>query len=475
MKRALLAIIVLFTGNTSIGMDAPMEDVGTKRPRIEVLEPGNLSSEQTPVKSALQLLPEEMLFKIIDELIPAKGFGPEKMYNAARNIRSFLLSSKDFSPFASNKEFNGKLIQKFAQRYHITVIDAAIILHTKGAQEWLADYAELHYPYIAKRLIQALEDRDEDIIAWIEKAIEEKPYVLRTSVRGNDGMTLLMAAAQANNLPLVQKILSQIPNAQVNERTPDNIDNALSFATQNGNVPMMQLLLAHGAQVFWENTNPVETDIWTALHHAIWNGYPQAVQLLLTKPGVADHINDRIWDGETALDIALGNVEENREAIVWQLLQVPGISLYGSLSKIKDKRPLEQTLRLMDLLIQAGANVNENNLLIRIIKEHNVFGQREENEAAEKIIAFLLSKGADINHATDEKMKTPLMVAAKGGNKRLVNFLIAHGADVSLKDASGKTALDYANQSSQPDKDKIIQILKDTQIFHEARKKQELQ
>ncbi len=60
----------------------------------------------------------------------------------------------------------------------------------------------------------------------------------------------------------------------------------------------------------------------------------------------------------------------------------------------------------------------------------------------------LLADGADINVA-DQKGNTPLMVASKNGNPRIVGIILAHNPDVDVKNADGKTALMIAAEHGQ--------------------------
>ncbi|XP_071612675.1 ankyrin repeat domain-containing protein 7-like [Heliangelus exortis] len=51
--------------------------------------------------------------------------------------------------------------------------------------------------------------------------------------------------------------------------------------------------------------------------------------------------------------------------------------------------------------------------------------------------------GADV-HARDQQQRTPLMMAASVGKMKLIQVLLHYGADISHKDADGRTADDYA-------------------------------
>jgi hypothetical protein len=59
-----------------------------------------------------------------------------------------------------------------------------------------------------------------------------------------------------------------------------------------------------------------------------------------------------------------------------------------------------------------------------------------------ELVEHLLGQGADINKKYTVYEETPLMAAAKAGNIETVRLLIGRGADVSLVDVQGRTALD---------------------------------
>ena len=61
-----------------------------------------------------------------------------------------------------------------------------------------------------------------------------------------------------------------------------------------------------------------------------------------------------------------------------------------------------------------------------------------------KMLKYLLTeKAADVN-AVDLEGRTPLFSAAYDGNHRALKLLCEHGADLTVKDNSGLTALDFA-------------------------------
>ena len=59
-------------------------------------------------------------------------------------------------------------------------------------------------------------------------------------------------------------------------------------------------------------------------------------------------------------------------------------------------------------------------------------------------VRSMINRGTPINQKNQTTGETALMLATKNGHIDVVNLLIEEGADVSLKDNSGKTALDWA-------------------------------
>ena len=63
------------------------------------------------------------------------------------------------------------------------------------------------------------------------------------------------------------------------------------------------------------------------------------------------------------------------------------------------------------------------------------------------VVAFLGSRGADVNAVTDSQ-ETPLHYAAWSGHASVCTTLLALGADPAAKDKHGRTALDVARASN---------------------------
>ena len=87
-----------------------------------------------------------------------------------------------------------------------------------------------------------------------------------------------------------------------------------------------------------------------------------------------------------------------------------------------------RVIKAMDLLLDAGANINA-----RITDSHT---------RTAKLVAYIQGR--------DHEGKTAIFSAAEAGWDKVVKHLIDRGADPTVRDASGKTALDYARSPPPP-------------------------
>lgn len=106
-------------------------------------------------------------------------------------------------------------------------------------------------------------------------------------------------------------------------------------------------------------------------------------------------------------------------------------------------------LEVVSALIEANARVNT--------VDHNqqsalAMACRLSKYAHVDIIKRLLSAGAEVN-SQDKWGITPLMriIQAENGTLELVMILLDHGADLSMRDINGHTALQYAMLHEKPD------------------------
>lgn len=85
----------------------------------------------------------------------------------------------------------------------------------------------------------------------------------------------------------------------------------------------------------------------------------------------------------------------------------------------------------------------------------NILHNAIKGGSIERILALLASGSIDINQGTPEGF-TPLMIATLNDNSRVVRILLRRGANTSIADDSGCTALHMAASSGYPDVLKLL-------------------
>jgi ankyrin repeat protein len=137
------------------------------------------------------------------------------------------------------------------------------------------------------------------------------------------------------------------------------------------------------------------------------------------------------------------------------LMAAAGVD-YGTRVTRGRNRTDEGVLATMDLLIKAGANVNSRSLLDRgaaagrggrgggdpvPVARANP-GSKDYSASANIALAF--RRGSQMPSANAVPNQTALHGAAEHGFDKFIEFLVANGADLTAKDASGRTPLDVA-------------------------------
>lgn len=105
-------------------------------------------------------------------------------------------------------------------------------------------------------------------------------------------------------------------------------------------------------------------------------------------------------------------------------------------------------------LIERGADVNH------VAKDKNAFTALTGAIASGngEVVKRLLEAGANPNHMYEGGVISPLIAAAAEGKADLVRLLIAHGAEVNVQSTDGKTALDWAREKGHDD---VVAVLRE--------------
>lgn len=126
------------------------------------------------------------------------------------------------------------------------------------------------------------------------------------------------------------------------------------------------------------------------------------------------------------------------------------------------RTPLHYAVNMRDaasiipILVQAGADVNaraedagRNTPLLFAVEKYLADTERDEAINA-SVIHVLVRLGADLD-ASDAHGATPLAIAAKQNEPKLIRLLIDLGADPAKRLGNGRTPLDYAREANAHD------------------------
>src|SRR3984957_5007969 len=293
------------------------------------------------------------------------------------------------------------------------------------------------------------------------------------------------SAIRENNLTQLKALLDQPESANPADHPPDRRGiTPLMYAAEVGSVDAMRVLIDHGADVNAQNDFGSTALMWSV---------PDAskVRLLL------DHgaqVNLIARSGRSALIIAAFT---NPSAEVGRLLLAKGAK--GGVMDLRHVTPLNAATFGNDtatvrLLLDAGADIDTPDTFIGLTPLMNAAGNRNldavkllvakgakvnavsKTEGLPKIqtgtvvfggwtpllmaaafgppeaVKTLLDAGAKID-AQDYRGFTPLMLAVGTDryDRRIVNTLLAHGANLSPTNHDGETALDWANKFRDPE------------------------
>ncbi|KAG2392775.1 hypothetical protein C9374_011500 [Naegleria lovaniensis] len=374
------------------------------------------------------------------------------------------------------------------------------------SKERLLDYSEpKNFSFEANKLSKAASNGD---IETVQNLVVE---VTTISINEKDefGCTALYRAVENNHLP-VAKLLLEL-NANPNEPTRTG-KTCLHAAAENGNTEMCILLLNNGASM--HATLPSSS--FTPLHLAIQKNQFQVCELLLQQGALqlqSPLLSNSLSQNENtnshsshhhqhgflhnlhlprlshARTLSNGSsASENSSTSASPMLHQNS----GSLSAVSPMSPpmiLASSLGLTDivsLLLKYGANMFEkdpvtgmNCLMVAaenghdetvfyILANTNLTPSEQErfvNEQCEashhwsslhfatskgqvSVLQVLLQYGANIN-LKDSTGKTALHYASLRGYPECVRILIEFGADVTVKDDDDKVALDLATETLQ--------------------------
>jgi ankyrin repeat protein len=257
-------------------------------------------------------------------------------------------------------------------------------------------------------VVSGLEDLIDDT-AGTEKWIKGNAETLQSlraegwdfRSRSDDNTKLIASAAEVENIDLVKHLLA----AGVPADSHSGCD-GLSAAAVKRDAALVRLLIEAGAPVHADAPSGKREDSCDALSAAAEWGAPETMRLILQKH---PDVNRRTYSGNTALTLLADDDNFDPEQKDRDLAAAAG------------------------LLIAAGADVNarDESGKSALMKAHHDAG----------LVRALLKAGAKDLNAPDRTGNTPLM----NSESPLVSLeLLKAGADPSLRNLGGNTALDIA-------------------------------
>lgn len=249
-----------------------------------------------------------------------------------------------------------------------------------------------------------------------------------------DGKSVLMTASTKGHLQIVKEIINK--RAAINfER---NGKTALIEATENGHLDVVCLLIKAGA-----NINS-DSGCESALMKACKNGHMEIVKVLVDKQANVNYTTNK---GKSALMLAS---REGYKEIV-EYLHIHGAKV--------NQQDVDGATALMFAQVEEHFEIKE--FLKDVGAEHNWSGDGVrlyyyvKNGNFEKVRSKL-RKDANPNFKNKDNGKTPLMIACKDRNQKMIQTIILSGADVSLTDHNDTPALFYAVKAGDLNSVKLL-------------------
>lgn len=296
------------------------------------------------------------------------------------------------------------------------------------------------------------------------------------------GSTAIHHVIRGGHEKLVKLLLEK--GAKIDYRGPSHGGSVHHLAMRSGNKKIVELLLESEAD-YAMGTN----GSWI-LKMAVRCGSVGMLQLFLSKGAVIDV-------GGRPGAIGLRNAAKTGNVETVKFLVEKGVDVNGFYGHRKlGIAPLcaavqSGNVEIVEFLVEKGADINgtfgrrnpgstplhvairfNRETLVRYLIELGVdigifctSGKTALHEAAregnDKAIQLLLAKGADVNSSPSNLRYgvTPIFLAAKHGNLSSVRLLIERGAHLNIKDLEGRTVLDLAKTARHND---VAQLLEDS-------------
>ena len=267
---------------------------------------------------------------------------------------------------------------------------------------------------------------------------------------------LIIAMASIISVVVITSVVFVFNGIYQNEKLFDAIENddydAAQRAIANGAWINRRRHLISNAELFGFNPTPLVA--------ACELGNQEIIELLLKNGADINKIDNTT--GNTPLMAVFYGVKANRFVLAMYLIEQGADYNKGNgtstpllesmlISSKDDAQTIKEGFELFEYLMQHQVDINvpwgpENTL---------TYAAHYSNVA---VVKYLIEKGYFEVDVRNPLSKTALIVAAQYGQTEIVCTLLELGADRSLTDSDGKTALDYAYEKGYDD---IVSLLEE--------------
>ncbi|NNE67729.1 MAG: hypothetical protein HKN33_14300 [Pyrinomonadaceae bacterium] len=202
--------------------------------------------------------------------------------------------------------------------------------------------------------------------------------------------------------------------------------------------------------------NTKDKDGFTALTFALMNTELKSVRVIARRANI--NLQDEQGNGPFHLAVS----QQNEGAVNFFLKAKADVNVTGKDGRVTNQSPLYAALLNADLdmmkrLVKLGADPN-------IADSDGAFPLSEacvRNRTTLEFVKLLVENGAEVNKV-EKNGASPLTYAAQNTGidaetrKSIVEYLLEKGADKSLKDKTGKTALDWAKESGNKESVELL-------------------
>ena len=230
-----------------------------------------------------------------------------------------------------------------------------------------------------------------------------------------NGMTALHIASQLGNKDVVALLLEN--GAQVNAESK-SLDTPLNLVIDSKSIDTMQLLLEHGAK---PDARPNASG-FSPLYKAVWQSDTAIAALLLKNTTDQNQITASLYF----------TTDKNLETTKLLLARGANVNIAGTYNATP-----------LDVVLVRGCG--DAYAAIWYKKPEDIKNSPCTPTDVIKTVTMFLEHGAKVDMPETNGIY-PLMRAAETGNLDLVKLLLAHGADINVRDNKGHTVLEYAKE-----------------------------